>query len=143
MIRVSATRAIPAKAQLLFDLLDKPETHRQITPALVESREIGRLPSGGTHASYLYRILGIPFAGEIRAVEHDRPGKLRYEMTGAIRGSIEIVIKDESEGATVSYTGAFDLKPRSLVFLGRPILGWYNRRQIRSLLANLERLATA
>lgn len=139
VIRVASSRTIAAPPQQVFDFLDLPKNHQRITPALAESRELGRLASGGTRASYVYRILGVPLSGEIRAVVHDSPEKLGYEMSGAVSGTIDIRIHREGEGTSlVRYVGTFDLRPRWLMALMRPLLSAYNRRQIEALLANLE-----
>jgi carbon monoxide dehydrogenase subunit G len=138
MIHVASYRSIPASPEACFAFLDRPENHERITPALAEAVEIGRLPSGGTRARFRYRMLGLSFSGEIRAVTHEPPSVICYEMSGALNGFIRIELTRAADGTVATYSSDFDLRPRWVAVLFGPLLRAVNRRQIERLLLRLE-----
>jgi hypothetical protein len=79
---------IDAPVEEVFAYMDLPENQTEITPSLSTVETVGRLPNGGTRASYTYRMVGIPFDGEVVATEYEPDERVVFEMTGNLEGTI-------------------------------------------------------
>jgi len=137
MISVSATEHVPAPLPAVFAFMNEPENQTRITPSLVESEETGRMENGGARATYVYKMAGIPFRGEVTAREFVPHERIVFDMTGDIEGEIRWEFTDEEGGTRVTYAADYEIPGSMLARLAEPIAAKYNERELKSTLANL------
>jgi len=129
----------------VFAYMDEPVHQAEITPSLVRSELIERLPNGGSRAAYTYSFLGIAFEGEVRATTYQPPERIVFAMSGDLEGEITWTFNALSEAATrVRYTASYAIPVPVLQKAAEAVARRYNEREVRTLLANLkDRLETA
>ncbi len=143
MITVSETITIPVERERVFEYLDDPINHREITPSLARVDNIERLDNGGKHLDHTYELGGIELDGHLHQTVHEPPARMVFQMEGKLEGEIEIEL-EESDGETVvTYSAGYDLPGQVIERLADPFVRRYNERELRTTLENLEtRLTT-
>jgi carbon monoxide dehydrogenase subunit G len=137
MIAVSTTQHVPAPPHRVFAFLNRPENHAEITPAMTQSREIGRMPNGGARAAYVYRIAGVPFRGTVEAREFAPGERIVFAVGGDIEGTIRLDLAPEADGTRVTYAADYDLPGLGRLKAARPVAKAINARVLRRTLKNL------
>lgn len=139
MLRAENAITIDASREAVFEYMDRPENHAEITPALSSVRTIERIENGGARASYVYRVGPISLTGEVRATTYEPPERIDFEMIGDLEGTIRWRFDDRDGWTRVRYAAAYGM-PR---LLSVPPLSWlatwYNDRQLRGVLEALRR----
>jgi uncharacterized protein YndB with AHSA1/START domain len=95
------------------------------------------MQNGGARASYVYKMAGVPFRGEVTAREFAPHERIVFDMTGDIEGEIRWEFTEEDGGTRVTYSARYEIPGSVLATLARPIAAKYNERELRSTLANL------
>lgn len=138
MTEASASIIVEAPPERVFAFMNTPVNQGEVTPSLIESREIGRMPNGGAHAAYTYKMAGLKLDGEVECTEFEQDRLLAFAMTGAIKGAIRQEFEPEGDGTRVTYSARYDLPMPALARLAAPLLSRYNQREIEALLRNLK-----
>ncbi|MES3631225.1 MAG: SRPBCC family protein [Longimonas sp.] len=138
MVYVRDQIDIAAPLEDVFAYMDEPAHQADITPSLVESTLIKRLPNGGSHASYVYSFLGVRFKGEVRATTYDPPSHIEFEMEGGLEGQIAWSFKEHNDGTRVVYEAKYDIPVPVLKKAAEAVAKRYNEREVKTLLANLK-----
>lgn len=84
MISVSDTITVDRPREAVYEYLDDPHNHGEITPSLTDVRDVERLDNGGKRLAFTYSIGGIALDGELEEAEHVPPETLRFEMRGRL-----------------------------------------------------------
>lgn len=138
MIEVSDTVHVDADPRRVFEYLDDPHNHVEITPSLVAVSDVESLDNGGKRASFTYGIAGVKTEGELVETTHDPDERMAFELRGTLSGTIEIEIEPESEGARVTYAAEYDVPGRVLERVAEPFVRRYNEQEVNTLLGNLQ-----
>ncbi len=141
MIAVSESTTIDRPVADVFAFLDLPANQPAVTPSLVRSEALERLPNGGRRVAYTYRILGARFTGELEALEYEPERRIRWAMTGDIEGTITWELEPVDGGDRTRFTYAAEYAaPLGIAVLDSllaPLVRWYNRRELRRTVRNL------
>ena len=144
MVRVSETITVNRPLETVFDYLDRPENHAEVTPSLERSETVEQLDNGGKRARYVYQMAGITRDGYLTETVHEEGERMVFEMSGDITGEIDISFAATNGGTEVTYTAEYDLPGRVISRVAEPFARRYNRRELRTTLDNLKtRLETA
>ena len=139
MLTVREHIDIAAPVSRVFEFMDAPAHQAEITPSLSESTLLERLPNGGSRARYVYRIVGLPFSGEVRATDYVPDERIVWSMTSDLQGTIRWYFESVDLGCRVTYAATYQIPgPRLLRPLARPLVRRYNEREVRTLLRNLK-----
>ena len=138
MVRVEDRIDIDASIDEVFDYMDQPENQAEITPSLVESELVERLPNGGSRAKYTYSFVGVHLNGEVRATAHDRPHHIAFEMDGDLEGTIEWTLEEANSGTHITYVAEYDIPVPVLKSVAESFARRYNEREVTTLLQNLK-----
>ncbi len=137
MVTVSESIYIHASPATVFNYLDDPYNHVEVTPSLVEVRNVKRLDNGGKRADHTYRMAGVSLDGEIIEMIHEAPTRLNFELQGQLDAEIDIGLSPERSGTRVSYAATYELPGRVLSRVAEPFVRRYNHRELRTALENL------
>ncbi len=144
MVTVSESIYVHAPPETVFEYLDDPYHHVEVTPSLVEVRNVESLENGGKRADHTYRMAGVSLDGELVEVLHERPQRLNFELRGGLEGEIDLRITPERSGTRVSYAATYELPGRVLSRVAEPFVRRYNKRELQTTLENLrDRLEVA
>jgi carbon monoxide dehydrogenase subunit G len=144
MTRVESDVYIDVDPTTAFEYMDVPEHQAEITPSLSSVETVEELPNGGKRATYTYRMAGVGLDGEVKAVAHDPPERIVFEVSGGIEGTIEWTFEAEGNGVRVGYAADYRLPVPVLDRLAAPFVRAYNERELETTLGNLKtRLETA
>lgn len=138
MVRVSETIQVDRPVDAVYSYLDRPENHAEITPSLAESKTIEALDNGGKRASYTYRMAGISREGELTETVHEENQRMVFEMSGELKGEIDISMEAVEGGTEVTYAAEYDLPGRVLSAVAEPFAKRYNKRELATTLENLK-----
>ena len=92
MIEVSETIVLDHSREDVFEFLDDPHNHHQITPSLERVENIERLDNGGKRIDHTFKIGGIKLDGELVQTVHEPPERMVFDMRGQLEGEIRLDI---------------------------------------------------
>jgi carbon monoxide dehydrogenase subunit G len=138
MASVSESVRIDRPVGAVFEFLDDPRNHAEITPSLASVGGIEPLENGGKRVEHTYEMAGISLGGELVERAHEENERMVFEMDGDLTGQIEITFEGDGETTTVTYSADYDLPGRVLSKLAAPVIRRYNRRELSKTLANLQ-----
>ncbi|EMA30679.1 SRPBCC family protein [Haloarcula japonica] len=137
-VHTSGDRWLDAPVETVFAFMDEPSNQAAVTPSLSRAERIERLPNSGNRAAYEYRMFGVSFTGEVRATTYEPPERIVYEMRGDLTGRIAWRFEPERGGTRLTYAADYEVPGPLPEFLFAPVIRWYNRREVRRLLENVE-----
>lgn len=137
MASVSESIRIERPVEAVFEFLDDPRNHAEITPSLASVSGIERLENGGKRVEHTYEMVGISLSGVLTERVHEENERMVFEMDGDLTGEIEITFEGDDETTTVIYSAEYDLPGRVLSKLAAPLVRRYNERELSRTLANL------
>ncbi|MFP4218424.1 MAG: SRPBCC family protein [Salinarchaeum sp.] len=137
MISVSESIVIDADRERVFEYLDDPTNHREITPSLVRVENITPLENGGKELEHTYKLGGVELAGTLHQTVHDPPSRMTFDMEGRLEGEIDITLEAHDSGTVVTYSAGYDLPGSVLERLADPFVRRYNERELNTTLENL------
>jgi Polyketide cyclase / dehydrase and lipid transport. len=144
MVRVSETIFIDRPLEAVYEYLDHPENHAEVTPSLAEATPIEQLANGGKRAQYTYRMAGISREGHLTETTHNDGERMIFEMSGELTGEIDISFAATDGGTEVTYAAEYDLPGRVVAAVAKPFAKRYNKHELATTLDNLKtRLETA
>lgn len=138
MVTVSDDIEIDADPEAVFEYLDDPHNHAEVTPSLSDVRDVEPLENGGKRLSFTYQMAGIGLDGSLIQTVHEPPTQLTFDMEGTLSGEIDLAIEPTNSGTRLTYTGTYDIPGRVLSALAEPFVKRYNERELRSTLENVE-----
>lgn len=138
MASVSESVRIDRPVETVFEFLDDPRNHAEITPSLASVGGIERLENGGKRVEHTYEMAGISLSGELVERVHEQNERMVFGMEGDLSGEIEITFEGDDETTTVTYSADYDLPGRVLSKLAAPLIRRYNERELSKTLANLQ-----
>ena len=138
MVSVSETIRIDRPVETVFEYLDDPRNHVEITPSLAEVRNIEPLENGGKRVEHTYKMAGIGLDGELVEQTHVENERLHFEMRGSLSGEIDIGLEPVDGGTEVRYSAEYDLPGRVLSEVAKPFVRRYNERELSTTLENLK-----
>lgn len=138
MVTVSESIFIDADIETVFRYLDDPYHHIEVTPSLVEVRNVKSLENGGKRADHTYRMAGVSLDGELVEVIHEPPRRLSFELRGQLEGELDLRFSEENNGTRVSYAATYQLPGRVLSRVAEPFVRRYNQRELQTTLENLK-----
>ncbi|MHC3381084.1 SRPBCC family protein [Haloarcula sp. H-GB5] len=136
-VHTSDDRWLDAPVETVFAFMDEPSNQAAVTPSLSRAERIERLPNSGNRAAYEYRMFGVSFTGEVRAATYEPPERIVYNMDGDLTGRIAWRFEPEDGGTQLTYAADYEVPGPLPEFLLAPVIRWYNRREVRRLLANV------
>jgi carbon monoxide dehydrogenase subunit G len=138
MVSVSDDIQIDASRRAVFEFLDDPHHHVEVTPSLVSVSDIEPLDNGGKRATFIYSIGGVKLEGDLVETTHRPDQQMIFELRGALSGEIDLQFEDGDSGTHVTYAASYDIPGKVLSRLAEPFVRRYNRREVETLLANLK-----
>lgn len=144
MVSVSESLHIDAQVETVFDFLDDPRNHAQVTPSLADVRNVEPLDNGGKQVEYTYNMAGVSLDGELVEQRREENELMVFEMSGALSGEITIETSEANGGTELIYSATYELPGRVLSSVAEPFVRRYNERELHTTLQNIEtRLVTA
>lgn len=138
MVSVSDSIHVDAPRRAVFEYLDDPHNHVEVTPSLVDVENVEPLENGGKRADFVYSIAGVKLSGELVETTHDPDERMVFELRGQLPGEIEVAFTDADGGTRVTYAATYEIPGRVLSRVAEPFVRRYNERELRTLLANLQ-----
>jgi len=138
MIEVSDTADVTTTSREVFEYLDDPHNHVEITPSLVDVERIEPLENGGKRADFVYSIAGVKLGGELVETIHEPDERMVFELRGQLPGEIDIRLEPTDSGTRVTYAAGYEVPGRVLSRVAEPFVRQYNRRELQTVLANLQ-----
>jgi len=139
-VTIVGKATIDAPVTEVFSFMDDPRNHALVTPSLRSVEGIERIETGGKRASFDYRILGIPFRGELRDTAYDPPNRMVHELSGTVSGRITETFESNGSATEYEYRAEYDLhRFGPLGRLLKPLFVRYNRREVERLVTNVRR----
>lgn len=140
MLTVRKHVDIDAPVEAVFGYMDEPRHQPGITPSLIQSHLLERLPNGGSRARYTYRLFGLSFSGEVRATDYVPHERIVWTMEGDLQGTIRWYFQSLDGGQTrFTYAATYAVPgPSALRAVLKPLVRRYNEREVHTLLQRLQ-----
>ena len=138
MVSISESIHIDAPVEAVFEFLDDPRNHAEVTPSLAEVRNIEPLENGGKRVEHTYTMAGVSLDGELVEETHEENERMVFEMSGGLSGSITIETAGANDGTELTYSATYELPGRVLSSVAKPFVRRYNERELRTTLENVK-----
>ena len=138
MISVSEDILLDAPVESVYEYMDDPHNHAEVTPSITDVRNVEQLENGGKRLEHTYGMAGIGVDGELEEVEHIEDELMRFEMRGELEGEIELFFEEENGGTRLTYTAEYEIPGKVLERLVEPFVRRYNERELRTTLENVK-----
>lgn len=138
MVTVSESIELAVDQEAVFEYLDEPHSHVEITPSLVGVEDIERLDNGGKRATFTYSIAGVHLDGDLVQTVHDPPERMVFDLEGQLPGEIRLTVEAIDGHSRVIYGADYEIPGRVLSAVAEPFVRRYNEREAKTLLANLK-----
>ena len=138
MISVSEDILIDAPVERVYEYMDDPHNHAEVTPSITDVRNVEHLENGGKRLEHTYTMAGVGVDGELEEVEHIEDELMRFEMRGELEGEIELTFEGEDGGTRLTYTAEYGVPTKVLEKLVEPFVRRYNERELRTTLENVK-----
>jgi ligand-binding SRPBCC domain-containing protein len=144
MLTVSASVVVDAPRERVFGFMDRPANQVAVTPALTGVADVQSKPDGGKRLLYGYRVFGLVVTGELETTRYDPPEAITFAMRGDLTGEIRWTFEALADDRTrLTYAADYDLAWLPVWPLVRPLVAWFNRRQLEETVANAKRAIEA
>jgi len=144
MVQIEKSTHIDVPVADAFRYMDVPENQAEITPSLVESELIERLPNGGSRATWAYKMTGVRLEGEVRATIYEPRQRIEFAMEGDLEGRIWWTFEAENDGTRFAYGTEYEIPVPVIQRVAEAFARRYNEREVETLLRNLkDRLESA
>lgn len=138
MISVSEDIVIDASVERVYEYMDDPHNHAEVTPSITDVRNVETLENGGKRLEHTYTMAGVGVDGELEEVEHVENELMRFEMRGELEGEIRLEFEEEDGGTRLTYAAEYDVPNKVLEKLVEPFVRRYNKRELRTTLENVK-----
>lgn len=138
MISVSEDILIDAPVERVYEYMDDPHNHAEVTPSITDVRNVKHLENGGKRLEHTYTMAGVGVDGELEEVEHIEDDLMRFEMGGELEGEIELTFEREEGGTRLTYTAEYGVPTKVLEKLVEPFVRRYNERELATTLENVK-----
>jgi uncharacterized protein YndB with AHSA1/START domain len=138
MVQIEKSTHIDVPVENAFRYMDTPSNQAEVTPSLVESELIERLPNGGSRATWAYKMAGVRLEGEVRATTYEPPERIEFAMAGDLEGRIWWTFEAEDGGTRVTYGTEYEIPVPVLQQVAEAFARRYNEREVETLLRNLK-----
>ncbi|MDR5672368.1 SRPBCC family protein [Halalkaliarchaeum sp. AArc-GB] len=135
---MSESIEIETPIEQVFEYLDDPHNHVEVTPSLSSVRNVDPLENGGKRLEFTYGMAGIGIDGELVQTVHDPPRRLRFDMRGKLDGEIDLELAETGGVTRMTYTGTYEIPGRVLSSVAEPFVRRYNERELQTTLEDLK-----
>lgn len=136
MVTVGHSIHVDVPVDEVFEYLDDPHNHREVTPSLASVDNVERLENGGKRVDHTYTMAGVSLEGALVEREHVENERMVFEMVGDLTGTITIETEPADGGTELRYSAEYELPGRVLGKVAEPFVRRYNKRELRSTLEN-------
>ncbi|SFC28201.1 Polyketide cyclase / dehydrase and lipid transport [Halobiforma haloterrestris] len=138
MTTASDSIEIEVDVERVYDYLDDPYNHAEVTPSLSDVREVEPLENGGKRLAFTYEMAGVGVDGELVQTVAERNERMTFDMHGPLDGEIDLEFESTEDGTRLTYTGRYDVPGAVLSKVAEPFVRRYNERELRTMLENVK-----
>lgn len=138
MASVSESIRIDAPVETVFEYLDDPYNHAEVTPSVTNVANVQRLDNGGKRLDCTYTMAGVGVETELEQTVHEPNRRMVFDMRSGIDGTLELTFAEVDDGTEVTYTAEYEIPGRVLRTAVEPFAIKYNERELRTALENLK-----
>ncbi len=138
MASVSESIRIDAPVETVFEYLDDPHNHAEVTPSVSDVQNVERLDNGGKRLDCRYKMAGIGLKTVLEQTIHEPNSRMVFDMRSGVDGEIALQFVEVDGGTEVTYTATYEIPGRVLNAVVEPFAITYNERELRTALENLK-----
>lgn len=138
MVSVSESIRIDSPVEPVFEYLDDPYNHAEVTPSVTNVQNVKRLDNGGKRLDCTYTMAGIGLKTELEQTVHEPNRRMAFDMRSGIDGELELRLRGLTDGTKVTYRAEYEIPGRVMSLVVKPFAVTYNERELRTALENLK-----
>ncbi len=138
MTSVSESIRIDSPVKTVFEYLDDPYNHAEVTPSVTNVQNVERLNNGGKRLDCTYTMAGVGLNTELKQTVHEPNRRMIFDMHSGIDGELELRFAEVNNGTEVTYTAEYEIPGRVISKVVKPFAVKYNERELRTALENLK-----
>lgn len=139
MVTQTDSYIIPASPREVFEYMDDSTNAAKATPSLTHAKVTDTLDNGGKEITAQYEVAGL-MNGEIKltATEHEPHNRIRFQISGDIKGYVEWRFSETDNGQTIfEYEAEFNPQISAPSFIVDKIVSHINSREVDKFVENL------
>ena len=138
MAKVEKTVTVKAPVDKVFGYIAKPADLLEIWPSMVEVKDVQRLPNGGSHFHWVYKMAGMRFEGDSDDVEYVANQRVVSQTKGGIESTITWKLQAKNGGTQVTFDAEYRVPIPLLGKLAEAFVVKLNEHEAELILANLK-----
>ncbi len=138
MASVTESIWIDSPVKTVFNYLDDPYNHAEVTPSVTNVQNVDRLDNGGKRLDCTYTMAGIGLQTELEQTVHEPNQRMVFDMRSGIDGELELRFTEANGGTEVTYRAEYEVPGRVVGKVVKPFALKYNERELRAALKNLK-----
>lgn len=138
MITASDSIEIDADVATVFEYMDDPHNHAEVTPSISDVRNVEPLENGGKRLDFTYEMAGVGLDGELEETVHEENERMVFDMRGTLSGEISLEFEATADGTRLTYTGTYEIPGRVVSSVAEPFVRRYNERELETTLQNVK-----
>ena len=138
MVKIDRTITIKAPVEKVFNYMTEPTDLPEIWPSMVETRDVKKLPNGGTNFHWIYKMAGMRFEGDNETKEFVPNQHVVTENKGSIPSTFDWTYQPDAGGTKLTVHAEYTVPVPLLGKLAEPFIVRLNENEMDTLLSNLK-----
>lgn len=109
---VSESIWIDSPVETVFEYLDDPYNHAEVTPSVTDVQNVDRLENGGKRLDCTYTMAGVGLQTELEQMAHEPNSRVVFDMRSGITGELELKFSEVNGGTEVTYSAEYEIPGR-------------------------------
>ncbi len=136
--KIEKTITIHAPVDKVFAYISEPACLPEIWPSMVETRDIKKLPNGGNHFRWVYKMAGMRFEGDSDDAEYVANQQITGETKGGIESTFVWKFQPQADNTQVTLVADYRVPVPLLGKLAEAFIVRQNEHEAETILANLK-----
>jgi len=138
MSKLEKTITIHAPAEKIFTYIVKPIDLLEIWPSMIDIKNVKKLPNGGNHFHWVYKMAGMRLEGDSDDIEFVADKHLVSQTKGGVESTITWDLQQKNGDTTVTFDAEYKVPLPLLGKLAEAFIVKQNEHEAETILANLK-----
>jgi carbon monoxide dehydrogenase subunit G len=138
MEKITKSISIDAPVEQVFEYINVPTNLPEIWPSMVEAKDVEKLPNGGNHFKWVYKMAGMKLEGTSKDTDYSPNQHVISKTEGGIDSTTTWKTEPEGTGTKVTFIAEYSVPVPLLGKMAEKFIVKMNQKEAETLLANLK-----
>ena len=138
MSKVVRHTTIKAPAEKVFQYLEDKNHFPEFWPSMLEVSDVHKLPNGGSHFHWVYKMAGVRFEGDTDEIEYIPNKRMVGRNLKGIDRTITWQLEDKKEATELTFEAEYKVPVPLVGKVAENVLAKINDNEAVAMLANIK-----